>query len=84
MEFLESYVTDLSEQYQIPLKVQWNGNRGFFIQVCKGGPGSVEELPEEFLRAQETKTGITFVTQDFSVKDRLVKNTLYDVECYFG
>ena len=79
VEFLETYVADLSEQYQIPLKVQWNSNRGFYIQISKGGPGSVEELPEEFLRVQKSKSGITFVTQEFSVKDRLVKNTLQEI-----
>ena len=36
-------------------------------------------MPDSFLIVQKLKSGISFVTQEFAVKDRLVKNTLMEI-----
>ena len=81
VEILEVYVAELGEEHQLPLKLQWSNNKGFFIQLVNTMTDqvSVKDLPESFQRVQKLKSGISFVTQEFSVKDRLVKNTLLEI-----
>ena len=63
------------------MKLQWNNNKGFCIQITnsKNVQIDVKKLPNEFQRIVKTKTGITFITQEFAVKDSLAKNSLVEV-----
>ena len=80
-EFLEVYEAELGEQHQLSFKLQWSNNEEFFIQLVNANTERVFliNLSESFLRHQKLKSGISFVTQEFSVEDRLVKDTLMEI-----
>ena len=81
VELLESDVRQLAETHELPMKLQWNNNKGFCIQITnsKNVQIDVKKLPIEFQRIVKTKTGITFITQEFAVKDSIAKNSLEEV-----
>ena len=80
VEQLENYVRSLAEDTSLPLKLIWS-NKGFCIQIVnnKNCPVDVNTLPKDFYRVVKNKSGITFVTQDFSVKDILTKSSLDEI-----
>ena len=81
VEQLEEEVSALSEAHQAPMKLLWNNNRGFCIQINNQRNCSINlnKLPEEFIRIVKTKSGVTFVTQEFAVKDTLTKDSLVEI-----
>ena len=78
---LEQYVRELGEEHALPLRLFWNHQRGFVIQLVstRTTKYSVKDLPDTFKRVQKNKNVITFLTLEFSVKDQLVKNTLREI-----
>ena len=87
VEFLEVYVLELREEHQLPSKLQWS-NKGFFIQLVMINSNtnqvSVKDFPVSFQQVQKLKSGISFVTQEFSVKDSLRKSTLLEISPIFN
>ena len=78
---LKQYVTELGDESALPLKMGWNSQRGFFIQLTstRTQKFSVKDLPDYFQHIQKQKNQISFVTTEFAVKHQLVKNTLREI-----
>ena len=79
---LHNYVGQLAEQHELPLKLEWQTNKGFFILLLTGKKNAqVDEnnLPGEFQRIHKLRNGISFVTQEFSVKETMLKTSLLEI-----
>ena len=78
---MNSEVNALAEAHQAPMKLDWNAKKGFSIHINNQRNCSIniDKLPEEFIRIVKTKTGVSFVTQDFAAKDSLAKDSLVEI-----
>ena len=63
---LSALVKQLAEQHQLPLKVAYNGSRGFFIQMHTSSGGSVtsDSLPSVFMKVVKARSTVSFTTED--------------------
>nr|XP_006819740.1 PREDICTED: mutS protein homolog 4-like [Saccoglossus kowalevskii] len=67
-------VKQLSEKYSLPLKISYNGTRGFFIQMYAGRDNSVSpaDMPPVFVKVVRVKSTLNFTTPDLiKMNDRI-------------
>lgn len=57
-------VKQLEKQYDLPLKVEYNSLKGFYIQIPGKAVPQIEKLPSIFLKVNKFKTFITCTTED--------------------
>jgi len=72
---------ELSQEHGLPAKLGWTSGRGFFITLPldKNSQFDRRRLPNNFLSVQVTKTAVSFITQEFVIKDKLVRNTMEEI-----
>lgn len=54
----------LEKQYDLPLKVEYNSVKGFFIQIQAKAVPHIQKLPSIFLKVNAFKSHITCTTED--------------------
>lgn len=67
--FFQALVKQLAAQHNLPLKVAYNGSRGFFIQMpvgstSDGGSAASDSLPSIFMKVVKSRSTLSFTTED--------------------
>lgn len=82
---IEAMVAGLSEEYGLPLKLNFNATRGYHVQISdvgkqKGRPGiSIKDLPKTFINCSQQKNTISFTTDQIVLADQRSKEVLGEV-----
>ncbi|XP_046389737.1 mutS protein homolog 4-like [Ischnura elegans] len=79
---ITSYVTELSEEHSLNLRVNYNASRGFHIQLIPMDNMMIieSELPKEFIQVQKIGRTLTFVTQELIEFDMRCKVALQEIQ----
>ncbi|XP_077981944.1 mutS protein homolog 4-like [Glandiceps talaboti] len=74
-------VKQLSEKYNLPLKIGYNSTRGFFIQMYSGRDNiiSVADLPTEFVKVTRVKSTLNFTTADLIKMNDRINESLNEI-----
>ena len=83
---IDTNVTHLSEHHGLPMRVGFNVQRGYHIQMnrssliaIKGKSFKVSQLPKEFINPQQYKSIISFTTENLVKLDQQSQNALREI-----
>ncbi|XP_022081598.1 mutS protein homolog 4-like isoform X1 [Acanthaster planci] len=78
---ISDLISQLGEQYHLPLKTSYSSNRGFFIQLYCGSknPVSPNSLPPIFTKVVKARNTISFTTPDLIKLNDRIRESLNEI-----
>jgi len=82
VEDIQDLVRQLSIEHSLPLKINFNGTRGFFIQMfdpMHGKSSESKKLPEIFLKITKQRGNYSFTTEELLRLNGRLTETLHEI-----